>query len=230
MDRLTKQDLKAPDKILIASRSAFAWAEQQWALLLGAVGAIFLTVLGISVFIQYQAKQEAKAQVVYGKAKAFFEQTKVGGEKEKAEAKANLQKELTQLKKDFSNSKAAGMAGLLWAQMAMEEKKYAEAIAALESFLKVLPRTEKDLAAYPLAVAYEQSGDWAKAFEAYHQLTKNEKTAYLQEAYLGKARAERRLQRKEDAKRTYEKFLEKFPQSAEVAVVRGLLSELNTAK
>ncbi len=230
MDRLTKEELKAPDKILIVSRSMFSWAEQQWGLLLGAVAAIFVTVVGISLFIQYQTKQESKAQLYYGKAKAFFEQTRVGGDKEKSEAKQNLVKELDALRAEFPRSKAAGMAGLLRAHLLIDDKKYAEALTELKAFEDSLPKSERELGSYPLAVSYEQTGDFAKALEGFSRIVQNEKSGFLQEAYLGKARAERALKKNAEAQKTYEKFIEKFPQSAEISVVRGLLAELGAAK
>lgn len=226
MDRQTKRELKTPDQIWLTSKSIFEWASGQWALLLILLGLIFVGVIAVTVGVQYKRKAEAEAQLHYSQAKAYFEQVQVGGEKEKAEAQSKFNTEYEILSTQHSSSTAFALGGLLKAQLLVEQGKGAEAAQELERAQKNLPKAQRDIALYPLAIVFENTEKWNEALSAYDSLLKDEKSAYATEALLGKGRALRALGRGTDAVKIYEKFLEKYPQRPEISVVRGLIAEL----
>lgn len=228
MDKLTKRELKTPDRIWMASRDLVSWATEQWVGLVTVVGFVFVVVIGISVYFHLRDKTEGEAQFHFSKAKSYFEQAQIGGSTEKSDVKADLKKELDILDKDFSSSKANAIASLLRAEILMSEKKWPEAILELEKYRRVLPRDKAELAVYPLAIAYEQAGKYDEALKAFNDIASSEKSPLRADAILGRARVERSLKRFDDARKSYGLFIEKFPQNAEVGTVRGLMAELPT--
>lgn len=226
MDRQTKRELKTPDQIWLTSKNIFEWASGQWALMLILLGLIFVGVIAVTVGVQYKRKAEGEAQMHYSLAKAYFEQLQVGGEKEKAEAQAKFDAEYEILATKHSSSAAFALGGLLKAQLLVELGKGAEAVQELQRFQKNLPKSQRDIAVYPLAVVLENTEKWNEALATYESILKDEKSAYATEALLGKGRVLRALGRGPDAIKVYDKFLEKYPQRPEVAVVRGLIAEL----
>lgn len=226
MAHLSKKELKTPDRIWIASKNLLDWATGQWVLIGIALGIVFIAIIGTSVYLNLSSKAEGEAQFHYAKAKSLFEQAQIGSGTEKADVKVELQKALEDLSKNYSSSKANKLADLMRARLSLIDKKYDEAIVFLEKYKAGLPRSKKDLALFPLATTYEDAGQFEKALSVYKEISQNEKSSFRAEAMLGKARAERNLQKYADAKATYSLFLEKFPQSLEVSAVRGLMAQL----
>jgi len=232
MEHLTKKELKTPDKIWLTSRSILDWVSGQWVLVAAAAGLIFVAIVGISLYVNYSKRAEGEAQEHFSKAKSLFEQAQIGSGTAKDEVKVELHKALDSLSQNHSGSKADRLANLMRARLSISEKKFDEGIAFLEKYKSALPAADKELALYPLGATYEEAGKFEKARATYGEIAKNEKSSFRAEALLGKARAERSLEKFSDARATYSLFLEKFPQSLEAPGIRGLMSQLpaTTAK
>ncbi len=226
MDKAKKIELKTPDRIWMASKDIFEWASAQWVLLTGAIVLIFVGVLTLSVYLHYQKKFEAEAQYHYSKVKSLYEQSTVGAEAERVKTKEDLQKELDVLAKDYSKSRANIFAGFIRAKQFVEAGKKTEALNELKVVADRLPRDHQDMGLYTLGTAYEDNAQWSDSLKAFDEISKMEKSPYRSLALLGKARAERELKKFSDAQKTYELFLEKFGQSTEANMVRGLLAEV----
>lgn len=227
--KLSKQELKTPDQIWLASRSALSWATERWTVLGSILGVFFIvTVAGVYIY-QMKKNSEAKAQYEWGLAKSYLEQWKLETGETKVKAEADLKKSLDVLQKDYSSSKANRMAGLFRGQLAAAANDWAEAAKDYEIYAGALSSTDKPLAWYPLGVVYEQLGQDDKALDAYSKILNVKGSFYEELALLGKARSLKHLQKTNEAIEQYKLFLEKFPASQEVPYVRSQLAVLQTA-
>jgi tetratricopeptide (TPR) repeat protein len=240
--KLSKKDLKTPDKIWVDMKKILEWLTEEVAVLIIAIAVLFIgSVVGVFVY-QKKLSTEGKAQFHYAQAKSFAEQMKVMPEKEekkpsksaeqmKAErtkAEADLKAELSVLEREFSNSKANQMAEMLRGQLASEGSNWLDAAKHYELYSKSLSGTDRSLGLYPLAQAQEQAGQFDASLKSYSEIVDLKGSAHIEWAMLGKARVLKALNRNEDAKKTYESFLSAYPNSAEASNVRGMMSSLGS--
>lgn len=232
MIKISKKELRTPDQILQVSRSLFTWFRSSGGVLVGFLVAGLVAVIGILFWIQMLDKTEAKAQYRYGLARGYFENwsiAKDGKQKPEdlAKTKSDLDGELEKLQKEYSTSKANGLADGIRGQLASYEKKWDEAVRYFEKFEAALPGGERDLGRLPLANAYENAGKNESALNLYSKLAESKNDFFVGVGLLGKARIQRAMMKDDEARKTYERYLEKFGTSADAAFVRGLLAQLS---
>lgn len=223
MSKLTKKDLKSPDPVWQASYSAFSWLTSQWMLIAIVLGCSVLLLIGGAVYIHQAQRGEAEAQHVYSKLISDFQQWKLSEALNKKTQFDKVQESLKTLKEKHKHSRAYLLSGLVEAQLLMDEKKYAEAVESIERYEKALPSTRRSLAWYPAAIVSEEKGDFEKALVYYQKILNSKDTTYRKWALLGEGRAYRNLNKKEEAIKSYEKFLQEYPKAQELSMVRGLL-------
>lgn len=228
MSKLSKKDLKGHDPVWTASASAFTWLRNQWTVFLLITFLGLGLLIGGAIYVQLTRTQEAKAQHALGKAMGEFQQWKLADEKTKVEATKKLEEKLKELDTQFPESKARQLSGLLRGQIAIEQKKFDEAKKFYEEFEKALPRRRKSLAWYPLAILHEDLKQSEQARELFKRVVDSKDPTYRKWALLGEGRTSRELNKNDEAKKTYEKFLEEFPKAPEVPMVRGLVARLAT--
>jgi len=228
MSKLSKKDLKGHDPVWTASANAFAWLRNQWTIFLIITFLGLGLLIGGAIYVQITRTEEAKAQHSLGKAMAEFQQWKLADEKTKPEATKKLEDKLKELDTKFPESKARQLSGLLRGQVAVEQKKFDEAKKQYEEFEKALPRRRKSLAWYPLAVLHEELKQNEQARDFFKRVVDSKDPTYRKWALLGEGRTSRELNMTDEARKTYEKFLEEFPKAPEVPMVRGLVARLAT--
>ncbi len=225
---MTKQELKAPDRIWVTSKRIFDWFSERWLEGVIALVAIFILSLGLSIYWGLQNQNESKAQYHYAKAKALFEQKSVGGSQEAKKSSDELQQELTVLDQEFGSTKTNRLADLIRAQLAMDAGKSEDALRFVAQYAGSLPSSSRDLGLYPSAVMNEQIGKLDQAAEDFAAITKMENSAFRELAYLGQGRVLRAMKKSDEALKVYNEFLEKFPNSFEAGRVRGLIAQLQS--
>ena len=136
VNKLTKNELKAPDQILKASRSLMGWMRSGVTGIVVTCIILFVGIVGVLFYLQIAAKNEGKAQYVYAQAKAYYENWTLSeeGKKPDLEAQTKLKAELDKLQKEFPSSKANGLAHGLRAQIAAREKSWPVAAGFYENF------------------------------------------------------------------------------------------------
>jgi predicted negative regulator of RcsB-dependent stress response len=225
---MTKQELKAPDKIWVTSKRVFDWFSNRWLEGVIALVAIFVLSLGLSIYWGLQNQNEAKAQYHYAKAKALFEQKSVGGPQETKKAADELQQELSILDQEFGSTKTNRLADLMRAHMALDSGKAEDALKFVSQYSGSLPSASRDLGIYPSAVMHEQLGKLEQASKDFAAVAKMEGSAFRELAYLGHGRVLRSLKKESEALKVYNEFLEKFPNSFEAGRVRGVIAQLQS--
>lgn len=224
MIKLSKTELKNPDKIWKASKTTIEWLTSHLGLTVVGLVAVLGIALGGTYWRLHSEGKEKKAQYHLAKAEKAFDQWVAAAAAEKAKFEEDLKRELAALQTDFPNSHTRELAKGLEARVASERKDWGAAIPLWKDYIKALPAGERDLARLSLAVSFENTNDWTRALAEYEGLAKNEKSFLREWALLGKARSLRQLNRGSEAKAVYEQFLKDFPESSEAAAVRGLLA------
>jgi tetratricopeptide (TPR) repeat protein len=225
--KLTKKDLKTPDQIWQASRSTLTWMTDRFTILVVACVLFFFAIVGVVYFYHVQQGKEGDAQLHYSKARNFLEDLKSGTTKKPEEiskTRTDLNQQLEILSNTYSKSLANRLANQIRAQLAAGDKKWTDAISFYQQYEKALPGSEKELALLPLGHAYEQANDFQNALKTYDEVLVKKNNVFSPIALLGKARALRSLNKLDEARTTYETFLEQHPDSPDVAEVRGLLA------
>lgn len=224
MAKLTKHELRAPDEVWKASKSAFQFMQNQWVLLVVLSTLILATMIGGVYYWQSQKKFEGAAGHHYALAKSYLEQWKLAEQKEKEGSLSKAKAELQTLESDYVNSEAQVMAHLLRARLAKEENQTDEAIRYYQAYISKMTGAAREVGQYPLAIFYENQKAFNQSLELYRSILENKKSMYRKLALLGEGRSLRALSKSEEAKESYQIFLEEFPESPDAGKVRGLLS------
>lgn len=229
MSKLSKDELRSPDQIWVASAQSFKWIQSHGAKLLLLLGLLLISSIGFFYFQQQKAEKEAGAQAVFGEALNLFEQWELAAESAKTEAEAELQKRLDQLNESHSDSDANHLASLFRAKVEIYKNNLEASLTHLDHYLKVLPKNQRVLGLYPKSVVLEGLTKWDEALNHYEEILNQESRVEMKKwALLGKARSLENLDRKEEAKKTYDQFLSEYPASPEVSYVRGLRARVQT--
>ncbi len=231
MSKMSKKELKRPDQIWEASRTALHWMTNQWVGIAAFLIVVFIAIVGTIYTNQVRKAKEGSAQSHYAKIEALFDQWKLQPkpeqEKDRLKTEEEMKAELSVLEKEFPRSRANQLAHAIRADLEASQEKWPEAIRYYEQFLNVLPKADRPVGLYPLGIASEQVGDWTKAIKTYDEIIKSKSKTYASLALLGKARSYKAMGKNSDAKKTYEEFLEAYPTSTEISTVRGLLTALS---
>lgn len=223
MAKLSKKELRQPDAVWQASASALSWMQSQWVLLSIIAGLVLFILVGGAFYVHTTRQSEAEAQYYYAKAVGEFQQWKLADEKNRTDVRAKLDEALKKLDADFSHSKATQFAGLLRAQVAIEEKSWDQALTHLKEFEKSLPQRRRSLAWYPMAVVQEQLGQSEEALKTFGKINQSKDPTYRKWSLLGEARQLVALNRRSEAQKLYEQFISEFPKAQEITLVRGLM-------
>ncbi len=231
MIKISKKELKSPDQIWQATRNVFDWLLEEIVAVIIVIAVVFAASVGGFYWYLRHQKIEGQAQFQYSAVKAKYDEWNIQASEAKdlaalASAEADLKKELDTLENEHKSSRANKLANRIRAQMAIRKKDWPQAIIFLDSYTESLSSSEKGLGLYPLALVFEESGAFDRAVDAFDRILKDPGSPYAKLAMLGKARVLRLQNKSEDAKKVYEQFLEKHPDSLDAAAVRGLLASL----
>lgn len=227
MIKLTKKELKSPDQIWQASRSLLTWLMEEIVIVLVVVVLLIGGAVGGVYWYLSAQKKEAQAQFIYAQAKESFDEWSLAKVPSGSNAENQMKASLEKLEKEYPSSLANQWANRLRAELAERNKDYPKAITYLEAYVKALPSSDKALGLYPLAGAYEEAKEYEKALKTYESVSAGPDSAYQSLALIAEARVLKLLNKKEEAQKRYERFLEKYPDSIEAPYVRGLLAQVS---
>lgn len=219
--KLTRKELKSPDEFLSVTSRWIEWMAAHLREVLFAVGAVAVIVTGLWVWQHFSARSDLRAAEAFAEALDVYRRplkgepraeegdpTRKPFENAKERAKAALEK-LEAVVEKYPKSDVARLARLYIGNSQMTLEDADKAIAAYAAYLGAGPKEQhlRALALENLGYAYERKKDWAKAIEAFEQLSREK--AFAERGFYHAARVYAQKGDRAKAKELYQKALEK---------------------
>jgi tetratricopeptide (TPR) repeat protein len=165
-------------------------------------GSIFVLIVAVvwGSTVYYHERKQIKAADIYAALPLDSEDTKY-----------QRQAAMAELAKEYSNTGAGIIARFKLGQEAFKEKNYSEAARWFEG-LKGLSNKQamiSILARHNLAAIYEAQGDWQRALEIYQKVAADPANRSVAISYYHLGRAYEALGRLDEARKWFEKSIEK---------------------
>lgn len=228
-DEFSRKLLKRPDVVLASLRYGYQWGQENIKVVLS-ICLLFLGLIAAGIAIDQWKKSREEVSL-----SAFYT----------AESKPDM-KAFEEMSRKYPKSKGALLAYFKLGELNAAEKKWKEAIHAYESALRLSKdRFYKLLAYYNLGYMHEMAGECEKAISYFREITDIKKTRillwtfgsrpnafWLSSAYFGIGRCYEKLSRFSEAKETYLRVADEFPDTsyADKARAYARLIERSTAQ
>ena len=214
-----KELLKSPDEFLTLTERVTNYVRKhgkifEYAGMVVAVAAVLY--LGATTYLNYVDKQGQSAyNVAYSQVR---------------EDKPDLQKMTALFRKvteDYGLSKVSRLVPAQVGYLRYQEKKYTEAVADYDSFLKESGKNSlyRSLSMLALASCYEEEGKAVKAIDILKELKSNPQNAFMEQTLLSLARLYRLSKQDDKAKEVYKEFVDRFKKSPFLSVAKAYLDE-----
>jgi TolA-binding protein len=224
MARISKKQLKQ-DELVDAAVDASHWLEQHWMLLVKAAVPVLVLILGILGFSYYRAQSLKKTQEQLAQGLRQFDQAQVAGFASPEPLQAALG--VFEQVHDKAGSSAEGRVARFYQGVALYRLGRAEEAApALEevSSASSAPDTLSVTAQAMLADVHLRAGRYDQAAKLLTELSEATPPVFPpEEALLKLGWVHTRAGNQEEAQRTWQRLLDKYPQSAAAQEVTKLL-------
>jgi tetratricopeptide (TPR) repeat protein len=230
-EKMTRKELRGPDALQRAGLEARHWMEGREKLLVGAVVVLLLGGLAVALGVEISQRGESEAHKDLGA--AFEPVTRPVAEdgKPPADAPPGLEKPFaTEKEKDeaivaslskfhgeHKGTASAATAALSLGQAYHRLGRFDEALASFKEYADKAPKNEplRAIALEGMGYAYEAKGDLDNAFKAFDELSKLDKSDFLDGmGQFHKARILILQNKKEDAARALSEIPPAFPNTA----------------
>ena len=214
--RITRKELRQPDKFQIATEQALDFYQTHTNLVYAAVGALLLIGVVIFSWQMFKERQNTAASLEFTNATELYQAQKY---REALAAFAKVEQ--------YRWSRYAGLAYLYQANSQIALGEYDKALSSAQRAVTAsTPNTlYRQLALMALANAAEQKNDCRQAVESYNEAQKIA-AAQQSEAVLGKARCMEKLGDTVGALAAYKEYLKDQPGS----IISAKVAELESAK
>ncbi|MFP4474671.1 MAG: YfgM family protein [Desulfatibacillaceae bacterium] len=221
--KISRKQLKEPDEFQTFTAKIITYMVEHRRQLYTVAGVItFLVVAGL--FLNYfMARTERKAHEMASQAEALYINYLAGAENRPE--LSTIVERFEDVVREYPRTDAGRSAKLYLAQVYMREGEYEKAVRHYEEVLDRFGGDEDlaKVAAIGLAYAHEQRKEYEKAAEYFRKLAEAEDKAFKEDATLGLARTYEAMGRTEDAYRVYRDFVERYPESVYVQLIREKL-------
>jgi predicted negative regulator of RcsB-dependent stress response len=210
-----KELLKRPDEFLTLSTQILNWVKDNYLKVIWLGSGVVLLLILFFGYSAYETRQERRAHEKY------FTIQELTDSNQKI-------KQLEALVKDYPRTKAAFASWVTLGQIYYQKKDFPRAAWAYRSVLnqgKFSP-SFKVLILEDLAYAYEEKGDLQQAAKILSELSGEKENLLKEDILLSLARVYQKMGKSQEAKATYQKFLQSFPKSTYVPMVKDLLGRL----
>jgi hypothetical protein len=216
--RITRKELRQPDWFQVNSEKALGYFESHKGIVLGAIGAAILVVLGVWSWQSFKERQNVAAAQEFIKAVELYQGAKY------AEALSSFEKV-----QNYRWSRYAGLAHLYQANIHLAKSDLDKALStAQRAVTATKPNTlYRQLALMALASAEERQNQCKTAIEHFTEAQKIA-GALQSSALLGKARCAEQLGDKAMMIATYKEYLKENPGSS-LAVKLAELEAVNVS-
>lgn len=217
--RISKKKLKEPDEFISTAARTLLWTKENLKLIL--MGAIIgaLVVFSIIVWRIRVKTREAEAFHAFDRASEIL----MSAEDPSSKGYQEALDEFERVQSEYPHTDAAQLAQLQLGKGFLELKQYDRAVETYRKFLDSNPgRKLYRLFAYEnLGYAYEGQGDYQRALDSFQELVDMGESFLLPWGYLNIARCYEKLGKRQEALGNYRIFLEKFPDSTMVPMVKN---------
>jgi predicted negative regulator of RcsB-dependent stress response len=210
-----KELLNKPDEFITLSTRVMNWARDNYKTVIWSVsGVVFVLVL----FFGYSAYRNHQESLAHDKYFSALEQT---------DPEQKL-KQLEAVIKDYPATKGGGLAMVSAGHLYYQKKDYPKAIASYELALTKgdFSQPVLTLVRQNLGYAYEEKGDLPQAVKTYSDITQGKENFLKEDSLLNLARLYLKMGKKAEARKSYQDFIQTFPNSVYAPMVRDRLSKL----
>ena len=228
MKRIPKKKLKEPDEFITTTAKVLLWIRENLRLILTGIIVGALIAFSIVLWRLRTEKREAEALNSFHRASEILRSTEDRSSKGYQEA----MDEFERIQREYPKTEAAQLAQLQLGQGFLELKQYDRAVEIYRQFLGSNPneRLYRLFALQNLGYAYEGLGDYQRALDSFQGLVDMGESFLQPSAYINSGRCYEKLGKREEALHNYRIFLEKYPDSIMVSMVKNRLSRLEAEK
>ncbi len=222
--RIAKRKLKGPDEFVSTTARMLSWTVENLKFIL--IGLIIGALVAVSlVFWRIKGRnREIEAFNSFYRASEML----MSADDPSSKGYQEAIDEFEQIQREYPGTDAFQLAQLQLGQGLLNSKQYEKAVETYRTFLDSDPREGlyRLLALLNLGYAYEGQGDYQRALDSYQTLVAKGKSFLQPWGYLNMGRCYEKLDKREEAMKTYRIFLEKFPDSAMALTIKGKISTL----
>ena len=222
--RLAKKKLKEPDEFISTTARMLSWTVENLKLIL--IGIIIGALVVVSlVFWRIRTRnREIEAFNSFYRASEML----MSAEDPSSKGYQEAIDEFERIQREYPGTDASQLAQLQLGQGLLNLKQYEKAVETYRKFLDSGPGEGlyRLLALQNLGYAYEGQGDYQKALDSFQSLVAKGKSFLQPSGYLNMGRCYEKLDKREEALKTYRIFLETFPDSAMAPTIRGKIKTL----
>ena len=224
MKRISKKKLKEPDEFITTAAKVLLWTRENLRLILTGIIVGALVASSIVFWRIRTERREAAALNSFHRALEILTSAEDPSSKRYQEALDGFER----IQREYPNSKAAQLAQLQLGQGLLESKQYDKAVETYRTFLERNPaeRLYRLFALQNLGYAYEGQGDYQRALDSFQGLVDMGENFLRPSAYISIGRCYEKLGKREEALKNYRIFLEKYPESIMVPMIKNKLGTL----
>ena len=217
--RISKKKLREPDEFISTAARVLLWTRENLKLIL--MGFIIGALVAFSIIVwRIRAKtREAEAFHAFYRASEIL----ISAEDPSSKGYQEALDEFERVQREYPRTDAAELAQLQLGQGPLKLKQYAKAMETYRKFLDSNPgqKLHRLFAYQNLGYAYEGLEDYQKALDSFQELVDMGESFLQPWGYLNLARCYEKLGRRDEVLKNYRIFLEKFPDSIMVPMVKS---------
>ncbi len=224
MKRIPKKKLKEPDEFISTTARILSWTRENVRLILTGIVVGALVASSIVFWRIRTERREAAALNSFHRALEILTSAEDPPSKEYQEAL----NEFERIQREYPNTKASQLAQLRLGQGLLESKQYDKAVEIYSTFLKSNPaeRLYRLFALQNLGYAYEGQENYQRALDSFQRLVDMGESFLSPWAYISIGRCFEKMGKKEEALKNYRIFLEKYPESTMVPIIKSKLGTM----
>jgi tetratricopeptide (TPR) repeat protein len=225
--RISKKKLREPDEFISTAARVLLWTKENLKLILMGVIIGALVVFSIIVWRIKAKTREAEAFNAFYRASEIL----ISAEDPSSKGFQEALDEFERIQREYPRTDAGELAQLQLGQGLLKLKQYDRALETYRKFLDSNPgqKLHRLFAYQNLGYAYEGLGDYQRALDSFQELVDMGESFLQPWGYLNMARCYEKLDRREEALKNYRIFLEKFPDSIMVPMVKNKTSALEVS-
>lgn len=226
--KITKKKLKEPDEFIDFTEKTFRFITNHPKQLAAGGGIVFVILLSIFLFSQWEKKNEEDAHREFGLVVENYQEVSSPYREGSPSEYKNLLEKFDEVIKKFPRTSWGKLSSLYKGNIHLRLGEFEEAIEAYQTFLQKGGKEKlfRLFAMEGLGYAHEGKKDYQKALNAYQETLETGGSFKMADAYLNIARCYEKLGKNKEAFENYKTFLKISPKSPMANAVLRKISTL----